>query len=414
MTDKNNETSSKAARNLSILVAVYFLVEALCQPDGFIYQSIAAYLHQVLNWDADAVTNFYSLMSVPLLARPIYGVLCDVVPLFGYRRKTWLAAFMLLNTIGFASLIFVASPILVCTALCVASVGVAAGSTLASAVIVENGNKHDNTGSLINQQWFWFNLGILVFAQAGGVLAAHISVKHGFHTAAIAAAVAPMLVMWASMRLLDEQRADHGINKGALKQALLHIKTLLGTRTIYVTFAFIAVYNLSPLMPIPLLFQLRSMHISENFIGLLLALSAVGSMAASYLYKKLEARLTLKQLLILGVMLGVVGKLLYLLLLNQWFAIPIWFFNGVFSMLILIPCLRLAALRCPTGLEAFTYGLLTCSLTGSRIVSNTAASWLYEHAFHSHLALLVLIGAVAAAVALPFAMRLKISEQKQQ
>jgi hypothetical protein len=410
---KDDQNSSRAARNLSILIAVYFLVEALCQPDGLIYQSLASYLGEVLGWPSDWVTDFYSLMAVPLLARPLYGVLCDCVPLFGYRRKTWLAAFMLLNTIGFGSLAIVSSPILVCTALYVASVGVAAGSTLASAVIVESGNKHKNTGSLINQQWFWYNAGALAFAQAGGILAAHLSAKMGFHVAAVLVAGAPLFVMWASMRLYDEPRIEGGVNFKLLKQHAREVKDVLKTTSVWSAAAFIAVYNLSPLMSfnaVQLVDHLREMQYSETFIGLLLALGAVGAIVASFVYKHLEKRMTIKQLLLAGVYLTIISRISYVFIGSEVVNICIWFFNGMFSMLILIPCLRLAAARCPPGLEAFAYGLMTCSLTGSRILASTGGGWLFEHVFNHNLTLLCLLSAALAMVALPFAKRLKEDE----
>jgi predicted MFS family arabinose efflux permease len=407
-----------AMRKLLGLIAVYFLVESLCDPEGLIYQSVILFF-DLSHWSESEVNSIFTMMSIPLLVRPLYGILCDSVPLFGYKRKTYLAGYMLLNMVGFAAIALFQTPLLVAGGLFVVAIGISGGATVASGVIAETGQKHGNATSLLNAQWFWINLGVLAFALAGGWLARSMSATSAYRIAALIAAVGPMFVIFAVWWLLDEPRTAR-IDLNGLKQSLKQLLEVLKSGAIWGTIGFIVLYNISPLMKLPLIYHVTGRFgFSQEFVGILLAVGGLGAMAGSFVLRHLATRLSLKQLLYLGVVLTVLGRLSYLLLGGSDSALVLWFINGLLSFLVMIPCLTLATMRCPKGLEAFAYGTMTCFFTLSRNVGSWFGGWLYggglyEPVFAGNLTALILVSAALGLLALPFISGLKLGDTPTQ
>ena len=70
--------------------ALVYIVEGLGQVVGLIAQPLTYYLKQVHGWTPVQVTAFITLFNVPWVIKPVYGLISDFVPLFGYRRKSYL------------------------------------------------------------------------------------------------------------------------------------------------------------------------------------------------------------------------------------------------------------------------------------------------------------------------------------
>src|SRR6266545_2416744 len=77
-------------RRLMIFFGVVYFVEGVGQTGGIIAQPLTYYLKEVHAWTPVQVTAFLTVFNLPWIIKPIYGLISDFVPLFGYRRKTYL------------------------------------------------------------------------------------------------------------------------------------------------------------------------------------------------------------------------------------------------------------------------------------------------------------------------------------
>ena len=74
---------------LLIIFSLVYIVDGLAQSPLYT-QTVTNYLKNVIGWAPDHVTQYLTITSLPWVIKPIYGLISDFVPLFGYRRKSWL------------------------------------------------------------------------------------------------------------------------------------------------------------------------------------------------------------------------------------------------------------------------------------------------------------------------------------
>src|SRR5215467_5865127 len=127
-----------AIRRLMVFFGIVYVVEGLGQTGGLIAQPLTYFLKEFHGWTPVQVTAFLTLFNLPWIIKPIYGAISDFVPLFGYRRKTYL---ILANLLAIGSFLWVAretDPAALAFALLFTAYGMAISSTLCGALLVEN------------------------------------------------------------------------------------------------------------------------------------------------------------------------------------------------------------------------------------------------------------------------------------
>src|SRR6202045_665514 len=79
-----------AVKRLLLFFAVVYVVEGVGQIGGLIARPLSFYLKEAHGWTAEQVTAYFAVFNFAWIIKPIYGVFSDFVPIFGYRRKTYL------------------------------------------------------------------------------------------------------------------------------------------------------------------------------------------------------------------------------------------------------------------------------------------------------------------------------------
>ena len=108
-----------------------------------------------------------TVLNLPWIIKPVYGIVSDFLPLFGYRRKTYLA---LANAAAAAAYLWVTqitAPSELVFVLLLSAYGMAISSTVCGAVLVENGQKFAASDAFVNQQWLWFRIAAIRDALGG-------------------------------------------------------------------------------------------------------------------------------------------------------------------------------------------------------------------------------------------------------
>ncbi len=205
-------TGSKMPENrpdigrLLFFFGLVYVVEGLGQVVGLISQPLTYYLKEVHGWTPVQVTAFLTVFNLPWIIKPLYGMVSDFIPLFGYRRKSWL---ILANLAAFAGYIWVTkllAPTDIAFALMLTAYAMAISSTLCGAILVEQGQRLGESGAFVNQQWLWYNIAAMTAAIVGGQLVQHLPPASALHVAAAIVACAPFAVIGGTVFLIPEKR----------------------------------------------------------------------------------------------------------------------------------------------------------------------------------------------------------------
>jgi len=396
-------------RRLFIFIALINLAEGLGQVGGIVNQPLVYFLKSTLHFAPDQVTRYLAFLIIPWIIKPVYGLISDYIPIFGYHRRPYLIASNALVVGGclWMTGLMSATPILI--ALFLTAFGMAASSTIAEAVLVENGNRLGTAGKFLNQQWLWFNLASVVASLAGGWLADHLAPASAFHIAALAAAFLPVTVMFGVWFLIAEQKAP----PVKLERAAFKLPDVLKSRTFWLAMLFLFVWNIVPSFGTPLYYRMTDeLKFSQQFIGIISAVGSIGSVLGAFVYTFAAKRMKLSSLLYLSLAVGTIGQLSYIWFSNAPLALIISGLNGVFGMLALVASLTVAAHASPQKSAGFAFALLMSvnNLSG-QLASNIGAS-LYVHTFHGHINPVIYIAAVGTALCAVFVPMLKLGAQR--
>ena len=396
---------------LMLFIALFYASDAVAQPGGLINQPLTFYLKEALGWKADEVAAFLSVMILPLVIRPLYGLVSDSLPLFGYKRKSYLVVVNAGVVLGYLALAATGNPSLIFAALLGVALLMAAGSTIAGAIMVEHGKRSGLSGTLINQQWLWFNVAAVFVSAGGGFIAQHGTASVGYRLAAVVAAAGPCLIALSCWSLVSEQRQTS--SRPPLRAGLEAIRSAGRSRQLWIVGIFLVLYNFSPGLGTPLYYHMTDkLHFEQHFIGALGSAAAVGAIGGALVFERLQRRLSLRQLLVLSIALAAVGHFAYLLLAGEASAIALSVVNGAIGMIVLVSSLTLAAESCPDGAEGFSYAALTSIATLTFTLSVGIGGLLYERYFGRDIAPLIVASAACTMLALPFVPMLRLDNRK--
>ncbi len=407
--DNDPDGKSSLLRRLFIFIALLNLAEGLGQVGGIINQPLVYFLKSNLGFAPDQVTKYLALLIIPWIIKPLYGLISDYVPLLGYHRRPYLIA---ANALAVGAFIWMAgltgaTPILV--ALFITAFGMAASSTIAEAVLVENGNRLGTSGKFLNQQWLWYNLASVAASLGGGWLAGHLAPGSAFHTAALIAAFLPAIVACVVWFLVSEAKGTPVV----ISRERLKLPDVLKSKTFWLTMLFLFVWNIVPSFGTPLYFRMTDeLKFSQQFIGIISAVGSIGSVLGAFVYTYAAKRMKLSNLLYLSLAVGTIGQFSYVWFNSASLALIISAVNGVFGMLALVSSLTVAAHASPQKSAGFAFALLMSvnNLSG-QLASNIGAS-LYVHTFHSHIHPVIYIAAIGTALCALFVPMLKLGSQR--
>ncbi len=299
----------------SVCAAVYFL-QGISEPtEGLVGQPINAWFRRA-GHGAEWLGWYGALISIPWIAKPLYGLITDRVPLFGNRRKSYLVAAH--SVTGAAMLVLYLGNawwqarldsvgLLLC--LGAAAVGVAFADVVIDAVMVEAGQRWKSTGRLQSIQWTSLYAATIVAGLVGGELSQLSQQSVGF-LASVACAVLGILL---AMRFITEPPRTANSNESSNQEpSPVPTRGSMWLRYLVPAAVFVFLWNFSPFTNSVLYMHMTSgLGWPETAYGQNIAWQAVGSMAGSLLYGSYCRRLSMRGLIHLAVLSGVAGTGLY-------------------------------------------------------------------------------------------------------
>jgi MFS family permease len=381
-----------------LFFAIVYVVEGIGQARvGIIYQPLNHYLKEI-GWTPLQVTAYIAVLNFPWIIKPVFGLVSDFIPLFGYRRKSYLIISSLCAAGAYAGIARLAEPGEFASLLLLTSYAMATASTLCGALLAENGQSYRLSSTFVGQQWLWFYVAIMASSFVGGELVEHLSALSALQAAAAVAAVAPMAVIFASLFLLSERKST--VNRLEMRLTFHSIVAALRSTKLYLVALFLFLYSFAPGFGTPLYyFMTDELRFSQSYIGILGSIASAGWIAGALLHRWLLWKMSSKALLYVSILLGTLSAASFLLLTGEVTAAIVNFANGVALMIATIASLTLAADYCPRRAEGFAFAGLMSVMNLADLLSSNVGAFLYEHVFDSRLGPLIVVSAATTALA---------------
>jgi len=366
---------------------VYF-AQGIGQAGGLINQPLMNYL-KAQGLTSDQVAQLFAVLTIPWIIKPLYGLISDLVPLLGYRRKSYLFLMNGLAAAGFLWLTGLVMPQWIVAALVLTALGIASSDVLVDALMVERGQQTGQIKRFQSQQWMWFNIAAITTGIIGGWLSETLTPAAALHTAALITACAPAAVVIATAFLVREEKT--AIDWTRFKESTGSLISAIKSRTLWIVAGFLAFWNFSPSFGTPMYYHMvDNLKFDQNFIGQLGAVSSVGSVIGAFVFKRfLAGRFSTTALVYQSILLGAISTVAYLFLGDRQSAVILSFTTGLISMVPFLTMLSLAAAACPPHAEGFTFAALMSIFNGASQISALWGAHLYEHVLDKQMAPLI-------------------------
>ena len=394
-----------------LFFGLVYVVEGIGQTGGLIAQPLNYYLKQTFGWTPVQVTAYLTILNLPWIIKPIYGIVSDFLPLFGYRRKAYLVIANAAAAGAYCWVTQITQPSELIFVLLLTAYAMAISSTLCGAILVENGQRLGASDAFVNQQWLWFNIAALASGFIGGRLVERLSPAAALHAAAAIIVVAPLAVVSTVWFLISEPRSR--IDLPEMKKTFTSLLAAFTLRELSFVGAFLFLYYLSPGLGTSLYYHMTDdLKFSQEYIGILGSISSAGWIAGALLYRRFFKGITARTLLNLSILFGTLTTAAFLLLWDEAAAAVINFFSGLAGMIAFVATLTLAADYCPQRAEGFAFAALMSITNFSGALSDNIGSFLYEHLFNRNLDPLILVSAASTALAFAFVPMLRLRDKR--
>jgi hypothetical protein len=268
-------------------------------------------------------------------------------------------------------------------------------STVMGGLMVEAGRKYGISGRVTSIRQALQSAVSLGNGLLGGYLAA---TAFGW-TAGIATALLLVLALTTFFVLTERPVATR--DRDVLANARRELSTLITSRTLWASGAFLALVYISPGFTTPLLFmQTDTLHFTAPYIGLMESIEGAAGLAGSLVYGVVCRRFNLRQLLTAAITANVLSTFLYLRYGHD--TAP--FIHATVGFAVIcseLALMDLAVRSTPPGCESLGFSLMMSARNFALGGSDVIGSWLIDSrhwAFHE----LVWLNAATTALVLVF------------
>ncbi len=340
---------------------------------------------------AAQTATFLALVGLAWNIKPLYGLISDLIPLAGSRRRSYLLVTTAMAAGGWLVLGLLPGypygPTLLLLAL--TGLGLAFTDVLCDAVMVEEGKPRGLTGRFQSIQWSAINAAAVVAGMSGGYLSAYVSYAHTF----LLVSAFPALSFAASAYAVHEPRTR--FDRATVAATLQALRAGIRSGPLWRAAAFIFLWNFSPSFGTPLEFYMVDvLGISKVQLGVLATLGSAAAVLGAILFGRYFRAYPLRPLLNGAVAIGVAGTLAYYGLVGWWSAVALSVTVSFVTMIALLATLDLAARAVPSHAE----GTFFAALMSVNNIGTTGSVWLGGQLYEA-VGLNGLIGISAAATA---------------
>lgn len=357
-------TQTSAFWAVAILCATVYFLQGISEPtEGLIAQPVRSWLRQD-GYGAHFIGWFGAALTVPWVAKPLYGLITDLLPLWGGRRRGYLILTHLVAAIGLFSVYcwrdwlngpLRAGGLLVW--LFIPTVAVAFADVVTDAVMIETGQRWGLAGRLQSIQWAAMYGATIVTGIVGGQLSQYGWQSVGFLISACCAALGMVLAAAFVREPEPAPSMPLGTTPVQAVQRARSTRNWLGRIGPVATFLFL--WNFNPFTNSVLYVHITTgLGWSETVYGTTLAWQAAGALVGSLLYGIYCRALSFHQRIHLAIGGGIVCTAAYWVMTDTAAACWISFLVGLAYMTGSLAQMEYAAQVAPGTLPATTFALL--------------------------------------------------------
>jgi folate/biopterin transporter len=398
---------------LFAILVVYFVQGIL----GLARLATSFFLKDDLGLSPAEVAAIMGVVSLPWVIKPVFGFLSDSLPIFGYRRRSYLLLSSILGCGAWTAMgTVVHSPLAAMITITLCSLAIAVSDVIVDSIVVERihneSQSQADTGALQALCWATTAIGGLTTAYLSGFLLEHLSIHHIF----LITASFPLLVM-ITATLIEDPKVAMPQNLGAAKSQLQKIKVAMSQKAIWLPVLFVFLWQATPSSDSAFFFfSTNDLGFGPEFLGRVRLVTSIASLVGVWVFQRFLKAVPLRRIFLWSTIISVVLGMTSLILVthanraigigDQWFSLGDSLILTVMGQIAFMPVLILAAQLCPPGVEATMFALLMsiCNLAG--ILSHESGAllthWLGVTDKHfDNLWLLVLITNLATLLPLP-------------
>lgn len=397
---------------LIAILTVYFVQGIL----GLARLAVSFFLKDELGLSPAQVAALMGVAALPWIIKPVFGFLSDSLPLFGYRRRSYIILSGFLGTIAWVLMATVVHSATTATlAILLSSLSVAISDVIVDSLVVirVQQKSQGETGSLQSLCWGVSALGGLITAYVSGSLLQSFSTQTVFGITASF----PLLVSCVAMLIQDDRVSDRP-NFSSVRLQTQQLWLGIKQKAIWLPTLFLFLWQSTPTADSAFFFfTTNELGFTPEFLGRVRLVTSIASLVGVAIFQRYLKNLSFRVILgwstVIAAALGMTTLLLVthtnrlLGIDDHWFSLGDSLILTVVGQITFMPVLVLSAKICPPGVEATFFALLMSIWNLGGLLSHESGA-LLTHALgvtdtnFENLWLLVTITNLTTLLPLPF------------
>ncbi|HOE69407.1 MAG TPA: MFS transporter [Candidatus Omnitrophota bacterium] len=313
------------------------------------------------------LSYFQAVTLIAWIVKPLWGMISDLCPILGSRRRSYLVLTSLFAAVSWLVLSVAPSYTagLLLTVMTLITLAYAFQDVVSDGLMVESGQRLDMTGQFQSIQWTAVYIAMIITSFAGGIIADLAKAGSlSYRLIFAGTSLFPMLTAVVSAWFVREPAENQ-----PERMAGLSLRNIFRRKGIWILSFFLFLWNFSPSFGAPFFYYaVDTLKFTGYFLGILQAVAGVGALLGSVLYGFFFARIPLKKFLFAAILLGVAATLSYYIYfapgliaipgLLKGLALTLNFLLGMASSVIFLALLNLAAKASPRFAGGTVFALL--------------------------------------------------------
>ncbi|XP_073054401.1 folate-biopterin transporter 1, chloroplastic isoform X1 [Primulina eburnea] len=368
---------------------VYFVQGVL----GLSRLAVSFYLKDDLHLDPAETAVISGVSSLPWLVKPLYGFISDSIPLFGYRRRSYLVLSGLLGALSWVLMAtFVDSKYGVAFCILLGSLSVAFSDVVVDSMIVERarGESQSTSGSLQSLCWGSSAFGGIVSSYFSGSLVGTYGVRFVFGlTAVLPLITSAVAVLVKEQPVLGSARGESSGFVQTSKHSMIQLWDTVKQPNVFLPTVFIFLWQATPHSDSAMFyFTTNRLGFTPEFLGRVKLVTSVASLVGVGLYNGFLKSVPLRNIFLATTLIGTALGMTQVFLVtglnrqfgisDEWFAIGDSLILTVLGQASFMPVLVLAAKLCPEGVEATLFATLMSICNGGSVVGGLMGAGLTQ------------------------------------
>lgn len=432
----------KSLRNRSfdlelVAIAVIYFVQGAMTISQL---AVSFFLKDDLGLSPAEVASMVGITMLPWTIKPLYGLISDGFPVFGYRRRPYLLLSSFLGISAWMSMsLWVSTPFWAIAMIAIGGLSLAFSDAITDALIVQRARleAEGDAGSLQSFSWIASSIGAIISAYLSGYLLEHFGAKFVFEITAFL----PFLVGIAAFAIADppmstiyiappnssvngtKSTKPQNLSRNSqlwmsLKLNLVQLRQAFTNKAIWMPAAFLFLWQATPSADTAFFyFTTNELNFNPEFLGVIRFGASWAGLFGIWMFQRFFKGVPTRTIFfwttVISTGLGLTSLLLVthvnrsLGIDDRWFSLGDNLILTVAGRIAFMPVLVLAARLCPEGIEATLFALLMSIINISSLCSFQLGAVLTHvlgvtESNFDNLWLLILIANLSSVLPLPF------------